>query len=223
MIKRNIFLEKYKVTNLSKAFCFLRENDEILCSKLYLIVPQLRLQFLSYKFISTHPLILSLLKILNRKIGQLVGYHHNYRYQFTQQSESFRRIIINEKAILQKNCFEKFLQNSLENTCVDVSLWTPTSAGRSYELRFAQLSVRPSICNSGGSYMFKVNNRNTRTRCEIRTKLTIKTPERCPKLTIRHQNDAGVVLVSLLLTLGIVQCLPLPMYIFHTLFQCFYC
>ena len=32
--------------------------------------------------------------------------------------------------------------------------------------------------NSGGNCMFKVNNRNTRTRCEICSKLTIKTPER---------------------------------------------
>ena len=29
-----------------------------------------------------------------------------------------------------------------------------------------------------GNYMFKVYNRNTRTRCEICSKLTIKTPER---------------------------------------------
>ena len=29
-----------------------------------------------------------------------------------------------------------------------------------------------------GNYMFKVNNRNTRTWCEICSKLTIKTPER---------------------------------------------
>ena len=27
--------------------------------------------------------------------------------------------------------------------------------------------------------MFKINNRNTRTKCEICSKLTIKTPERC--------------------------------------------
>ena len=30
-----------------------------------------------------------------------------------------------------------------------------------------------------GNYMFKVNNRNTRTRCGICSKLTIKIPERC--------------------------------------------
>ena len=32
--------------------------------------------------------------------------------------------------------------------------------------------------NPAGNYMFKVNNRNTRTRCEIYSKLTIKIPER---------------------------------------------
>ena len=35
-----------------------------------------------------------------------------------------------------------------------------------------------SNLNPAGNYMFKVNNRNTRTRCEICSKLTIKTPER---------------------------------------------
>ena len=30
------------------------------------------------------------------------------------------------------------------------------------------------------NYMFKVKTRNTRTRCEIRSKFTIKTPERRP-------------------------------------------
>ena len=49
-----------------------------------------------------------------------------------------------------------------------------------------------------GIYLFKVNNRNTRTRCKICPKLTIKTPE-------RHH---WCRLVSLLLTLNI----------FHTLF-----
>ena len=45
--------------------------------------------------------------------------------------------------------------------------------------------------------MFKVNNRNIRTRCEICSKLTIK--------TIKTNN--GVVLVSLLLTLNIFNTL----------------
>ena len=35
-----------------------------------------------------------------------------------------------------------------------------------------------------GNYMFKVSNRNTRTRCEMCSKLTIKTPE--VKLYVYH-------------------------------------
>ena len=57
------------------------------------------------------------------------------------------------------------------------------------------------------NYMFKVNNQNARTRCEICSKFTIKTPER------RHWCLSGVfvvnfelfsyfVLVFLLLTLS---------------------
>ena len=38
-----------------------------------------------------------------------------------------------------------------------------------------------------GNYMFKVNNRNTRTSCEICSKLTIKTPER---RHWRHNSEA---------------------------------
>ena len=53
------------------------------------------------------------------------------------------------------------------------------------------LSQEKSPCYPAGNYMFKVNNRNTRTRCEICSRLTINT----------H-------LVSLLLTLNI----------FHTFF-----
>ena len=44
------------------------------------------------------------------------------------------------------------------------------------------------VTNPAGNYMLKVNNRNTRTRCEI-----------CSNLTLKTQN----VLVSLLLTLNI--------------------
>ena len=41
-----------------------------------------------------------------------------------------------------------------------------------------------------GTYLLKVNNRNTRTRCEICLKLTTKTPERC------HWRRYGVFIVS---------------------------
>ena len=62
-----------------------------------------------------------------------------------------------------------------------------------------------------GIYLLKVNNRNTRTRCEICSKLTIKTPERRSKLTIKtperrfivsFEHISHLVLVFLLLTLN---------------------
>ena len=37
---------------------------------------------------------------------------------------------------------------------------------------------RPTEAFPAGIYLLKVNNRNTRTKCEICSKLTIKTPER---------------------------------------------
>ena len=39
------------------------------------------------------------------------------------------------------------------------------------------LKVIQTLDYPAGKYMFKVNNRNTKTRCEICSKLTIKTPE----------------------------------------------
>ena len=52
-------------------------------------------------------------------------------------------------------------------------------------------------------YLFKVNNRNTRTRCEICSKLRIKTPERRSGVFIvNFENISHLVLVFLLLTLN---------------------
>ena len=57
-----------------------------------------------------------------------------------------------------------------------------------------------------GNYMFKVNNRNTRTKCEICSKLTIKTPERgqwrrSSDFIVNFEHVSRFALVSLLLTL----------------------
>ena len=41
-----------------------------------------------------------------------------------------------------------------------------------------------------GNYMFKVNNRNSKTGCEICSRLTIKTPER------HHCGPSGVFIVN---------------------------
>ena len=56
-----------------------------------------------------------------------------------------------------------------------------------------------------GNYMFKVNNRNTRTRCEICSKLKLKTPERRQWLRsggfrVNFEHISYLVLVFLLLT-----------------------
>ena len=56
-------------------------------------------------------------------------------------------------------------------------------------------------------YMFKVNNRNSRTRYEICSKLTIKTPERHQErrsgvFTANFENISHLVLGFLLLTLS---------------------
>ena len=60
---------------------------------------------------------------------------------------------------------------------------------------------------SFGIYLLKVNNRDTRTRCEICFKLTIKTPEpsqwrRCNVIIVNFEHISHLVLVSLLLTLS---------------------
>ena len=58
-----------------------------------------------------------------------------------------------------------------------------------------------------GIYLLKVNNRNTRTRCEICSKLTIKTPERCHwrcsgVFVVNFGHILHLILVFLLLTLN---------------------
>ena len=41
------------------------------------------------------------------------------------------------------------------------------------------LEINMDTCTKpAGTYLLKVNNRHARTRCEIRSQLTIKTPER---------------------------------------------
>ena len=51
-----------------------------------------------------------------------------------------------------------------------------TWVGKNYSI--VSKLVQFSKINLAGNYMFKVNNRNTRTRCETCSKLIIKIPER---------------------------------------------
>ena len=68
-------------------------------------------------------------------------------------------------------------------------------------------SENVSVASSSvGIYLFKVSNRNTRTRCEIGSKLTIKTPERrqwrhSGVFIVNFEHISHLALVLLLLTL----------------------
>ena len=76
--------------------------------------------------------------------------------------------------------------------------------------------------------LLKVNNRNTRAKCKICPKLSIKTPERrqYPYRTVTFNKvagsfmDIGVVLVSLLLILNIFAPCSSPIANFEHLFAC---
>ena len=54
-----------------------------------------------------------------------------------------------------------------------------------------------------GIYLLKVNNKNTRTRCELCTKLTIKTPER------RQWRRSGVFIINFVHISHLVLVFPL--------------
>ena len=49
---------------------------------------------------------------------------------------------------------------------------------RSFANSFYRIDYLLLYLNPAGIYLFKVNNRSTRARCEICSKLIIKTPER---------------------------------------------
>ena len=53
-------------------------------------------------------------------------------------------------------------------------LYVSGRANEIYRSIFMRLTEQPSSPNI---YLFKVNNRNTRKRCEISSKLTLKTPK----------------------------------------------
>ena len=72
----------------------------------------------------------------------------------------------------------------------------------------AAIDVINDSKNPAGIYVLKVNNRNTRTRCEISSKLIIKTPKQGPwrrsgVFIVNFEDISHLVLVFLLLTFNI--------------------
>ena len=108
-----------------------------------------------------------------------------------------RRIctIVENSQVRKKNIRTNFIRFYISKKIQKFNL-SNDSRSNKYPIENWGLEKPELITIPAGNYMFKVNNRNTRTRCEICWKLTIKIPE-----------ATGVVLVSFLLTLNI----------FHTL------
>ena len=69
----------------------------------------------------------------------------------------------------------KILYENINNTHIKTSMEELIFSENNLELDILVTITEPF---SVGIYLLKVNNRNTRTRCEICSKLTIKTPER---------------------------------------------
>ena len=74
---------------------------------------------------------------------------------------------------------------------------------RDLEGRFLRISNTYLV----GNYMFKVNKKKNRIRCEICSKLTLETPERCDScrsgvFIVNFKHISHLVLVFLLLTLS---------------------
>ena len=58
--------------------------------------------------------------------------------------------------------------------------------------RITDIGKKQTLRYPAGIYLFKVNNRNTRTRCEICSKLTINTPER--RFLVRKNHEVNEVI-----------------------------
>ena len=136
-----------------------------------------------------------------------------------------------------KNTFLKSSHRAHKNTCVEVSFWYNCRPAillknrlrnRYFSVNFAKVlktpflqKISPRLLQSkiaiaivkkplpmpAGIYLFKVNNRNTRTGCEICSKLTINTPERrqwrrSGVFIVKFEHISHLVLVFLLLTLS---------------------
>ena len=95
---------------------------------------------------------------------------------------SFLLKIETEKAKLDPkiSLFLKILSLDFFHSFHDIS-WTsaPTWCSPNLFARLLSLEWRNRIMNPAGSYLFKVNNRSTRTTCEICWKLTKKIPDWC--------------------------------------------
>ena len=116
------------------------------------------------------------------------------------------------KLVFLKYLFLLLFRHCLKNDkAVMMIAWRKT--GNSEELLkklfvCCQMAAMPRMSNNTeiypvGIYLLKVNNRNTRTRCEMCSKLTIKTPvRRSGVFIVNFEHISHLVLVFPLLTLS---------------------
>ena len=131
----------------------------------------------------------SIARIQSRSLTLLkIGLHCGcFPVEFATAYISFQFPEAGAGGVQWKEVFLDILQKTRENTCVGVSFLLMLQAGGL--TRMTLLKKRPDtgdflwICEiltffsdhlrvTASNYMFKVNNRNTRTRCEIFSKLT---------------------------------------------------
>ena len=90
---------------------------------------------------------------------------HSSQMPFYEYCEVLQNIIFTEQCCTTASDFLWHFQ------CITCFI-SDKSVSHSIKYNISIISVFPA-----SNYMFKVNNRNTRTRCEICSKLTINTPE----------------------------------------------
>ena len=104
----------------------------------------------------------------------------NWKTIIKHNCSSASLLLLNHHLIKKNNLIslDKLHCRELYNILVYTSPHKPTTQVyfdnlfREQELNWKEIYIPVGIC------LLKVNNRNTRTRCEICSKLTIKTPER---------------------------------------------
>ena len=126
---------------------------------------------------------------------------------------------ISREFFQQNTCHRLFLtknisQHILRYTCKKLPSVKKTVKDLDFKLRGPRTNESKYLCgvstsyrNPVGNYVFKINNRNTRTRSEICSKLTIKIPEsrhwrRSSDFIVNFEHISHLVLVFLLLTLS---------------------
>ena len=118
---------------------------------------------------------------------------HCGKYKSLKQTASYIATNKSHYLFLQKSSFINVWQVLKTHLCYSISSLL--------NLETFIMTFIKWLCNPVNIYLFKVNNRETTKRCEICSKLTIKTPD-VTFVTFEQTSHLFLFLVSLLLTLN---------------------